>query len=109
MDMNNTLSQVTPVAPLPQTAAPPPATPDGRPVADASALSRDPTPEVPMPIPASPSQTALVSKAALPEKESPPGAETSGPSSAARVLKPYGISMLPEKGDAPKQEVPPEA
>ena len=57
-------------------------------------------------MPASPSQTGLVSKAALPDKEAAPKLDTSGVSAAERMLKPYGINMLPEKQDAPKQETP---
>jgi len=65
--------------------------------------------DVPLPVPASPSQTALVGKAALSDEEAAPKLDTTGASEVQRMLKPYGISMLPEKQDAPKQEVPPEA
>ena len=91
-----------------QQPAPPPPQPDGRATADAAASRKDPQPEVPLPIPASPTQTALVSKAALPDNETAPKLDTTGVSAVQRTLKPYGISMLPEKHDAPKQEAPPE-
>ena len=104
MDLTQTNAQVG-VAPV-QQPAPPPAQQDGRVTADAVASTKDPRPEVPMPVPASPSQTGLVSKAALSEKEAAPKLDTSGVSAAERMLKPYGINMLPEKQDAPKQEAP---
>ncbi len=92
-----------------QQPAPPPAEADGRAVADAKATTNDPTPEVPLPIPASPSQTGLVSKAAMTGEENAPKLDTTGASEVQRMLKPYGINMLPEKHDAPKQEAPPES
>jgi hypothetical protein len=88
--------------------APPPVVSDGRAPADASAIAKDPTPEIPMPVPASPSQTGLISKAALADSDSASKLETSGVSGVQRTLKPYGINMLPEKLDAPKQEAPSE-
>lgn len=105
MEIQHTTAQVLPPSAL-QQAAPPPAQPDGRVAADAAASTHDPRPEVPLPMPASPSQTGLVSKAALPDKEAAPKLDTSGVSAAERMLKPYGINMLPEKQDAPKQETP---
>ncbi len=90
-------------------AAPPPAQPDGRASADAAASTKTPRPEVPLPIPASLSQTALVSKASLPDKEAAPKLDTTGTSAVQRTLQPYGISMLPEKHDAPVEGTPPES
>lgn len=107
MELQNTQAQAP--APSAQQAAPAPAQPDGRASADAAATVKDPTPEIPMPVPASPSQTGLISKAALSDKDAAPKLDTTGGSEVQRMLKPYGISMLPEKQDAPKQETPPEA
>ncbi|MDB4213942.1 hypothetical protein N9741_03665 [Octadecabacter sp.] len=92
-----------------QQPAPPPAQADGRASADAAAVKIDPRPEVPLPLPPNQTQTALVGKAALSDKDAAPKSDTTGASDVQRMLKPYGISMLPEKQDAPKQETPPEA
>lgn len=89
--------------------APPPAQPDGRASADVAASIKDPTPEVPLPFPASPSQTGLVSKASIASKDEATKADAPGPSSAERMLKPYGINMLPEKQDAAAQNGTPDA
>ncbi|SLN60487.1 hypothetical protein [Pseudooctadecabacter jejudonensis] len=83
-------------------AAPPPATPDARPTADTAALKTDPTPQVPLPMPATPNQSGLVSQAALPLQEDLPEFEPVGASQAERTLKPYGITMLPEDQEAQK-------
>lgn len=108
MELNSTMAQgqVAAVQPV-EHPAPPPAQHDGRAVADAAASKTNPRPDVPMPVPASPSQTGLVSKAAIPEKEAAPKLDVAGVSAAERTLKPYGINMLPEKTDAAKQEAPP--
>ena len=106
MEIQNTQGQML-LAPT-QQAAPPAAQSDGRASADVAAIKKDPTPEVPLPMPASTTQTGLVSKAALPDADTAPKLDASGVSAAERTLKPYGINMLPEKQDAPKQEVPPE-
>lgn len=96
--------------PLPdvQQPAPPPAERDGRVAADAAATTLNPRPEVPLPLPASPSQTGLVSKASLSDKDAAPKLDTSGVSAAQRTLKPYGIEMLPERKDPSQQETPPQ-
>ena len=107
MELTNTHVQAG-FAPV-QQAAPPPVEQDGRVTADAVASIKDPHPEVPLPIPASPLQTGLISKAALSDKEAAPKLDTTGVSAAERMLKPYGINMLPEKQDAPKQETPDQA
>jgi hypothetical protein len=52
---------------------------------------------VPLPIPANQQQVALVSKVAIAENEVSPLSETPGTSEAERMLKPYGINMLPKK------------
>lgn len=84
---------------------------DGRASADAVASTTAPRPEVPLPMPPSPSQTGLVSKAALKETDvettgKTPDDSPAGESDLQRIMKPYGISMLPEKFDAPKQDTP---
>lgn len=78
---------------LPVTAAQPAPTPlvqpDLRPTADTAALVRDPQPEIPMPMPASIAQKGAVAEAQL--------AATFAPiASVERVLKPYGVVMLPQ-------------
>jgi hypothetical protein len=80
-----------------QQPAPPPAQADGRASADAAAVKIDPRPEVPLPMPPTQTQTALVGKAALSDKDANPKPDTAGTSDVQRMLKPYGISMLPEK------------
>jgi hypothetical protein len=84
--------------------APPPMVSDGRAPADSSAIAKDPTPEIPLPVPASPSQTGLISKAALADSDSASKLETSAVSAVQRTLKPYGINMLPQKLEATTQE-----
>jgi len=109
MDMNtNPMAVQT----APQTAEKAPAPPqtDGRPAADAAATKTDPQPEVPLPLPARPSQNGLVSQAALSKSDAAlksdaaPKSDTSDLSAAERTLKPYGINMLPEENDASKQQ-----
>jgi len=103
---NNAAQAIAPVQPV-TPAAPPPAEADGRPAADAAAMKTDATPEVPLPMPASPQQAALVSKVAITDTESDAASKTPGVSEAERMLKPYGINMLPEKQDArPEQSDP---
>ena len=80
-----------------QQPVPPPAQADGRASADAAAVKIDPRPEVPLPMPPTQTQTALVGKAALSDKDASPKPDTAGTSDVQRMLKPYGISMLPEK------------
>jgi hypothetical protein len=80
-----------------QQPAPPPAQADGRASADAAAVKIAPRPEVPLPMPPTQTQTALVGKAALSDKDASPKPDTAGRSDVQRMLKPYGISMLPEK------------
>lgn len=107
MDISSTAAQAyMPVPPVVEAPAPAPAQQDGRAAADAVATTKDPRPEVPLPMPASPSQAALVSKSAISDKDAAPKLDSSGVSAAERMLKPYGINMLPEKNDAPKQETP---
>lgn len=89
--------------------APAAAKSDGRASADAVASKTDPRPDIPMPAAPSPSQTGLVSKATLKEEDAGPKPENSGISEAQRMLKPYGINMLPEEQDAKRPQTPPEA
>lgn len=106
MDIENNLGQY--IAPPNQQAAAPPApaqthamdSEDGGTVTtNIAAVTTHPPPEVPLPIPATPSQTGLVSQSALPKEETAQRSDASGISAAERTLKPYGISMLPEKSD----------
>ncbi len=75
--------------------APPPPIADGRPTADAAALAKDHAPYVPLPM--APTQSALVSKAALLSALEPVKPAETGLSAAERTLKPYGVSMLPDR------------
>lgn len=80
----------------PQSAPPPVARADVRPTADVAAMVRNPQPNIPLPIPANSGQTAAVVQAKL---SSP--ADTVSP--IDRVLKPYGVTMLPH---GPKSQEP---
>lgn len=66
--------------------------PDVRPAADAAATTRDPRPEVPLPIPPGTAASGIAASAAL---------ATSGQvepvAATVRTLKPYGITMLPDE------------
>ncbi len=104
MDIHSATGVAPPAVQPALQSAPPPVVSDGRASADASAIAKDPTPEIPLPVPASPSQTGLISKAALADSDSASKLETSAVSGVQRTLKPYGINMLPEKLDAPKQK-----
>ena len=104
MELQTTMAQGVVAAQPVDLPAPPPAQPDGRASADAAATKIDPRPEVPLPVPASPSQTGLISQASIPEKEAAPKLDASGVSSAERTLKPYGVNMLPERADPTEQE-----
>jgi hypothetical protein len=106
MDFHNETGVGQPAVQPALQSAPPPVVSDGRAPVDASAIAKDPTPEVPLPVPASPSQTGLISKAALADSEPASKLETSGLLAVQRTLKPYGINMLPELHDAPKLEAP---
>ncbi|MEN8840204.1 MAG: hypothetical protein ABF254_08540 [Octadecabacter sp.] len=108
MELQNAIGAGQAAAHTTPQSAPPPAQADGRAPADAKAIAIDPTPEVPLPIPASPSQTGLVSKASLSDGDVAQKHHDTGVSAVQRTLKPYGISMLPEKFDAPQQEPAPD-
>lgn len=76
----------------PSGAAPAPALPsykpDQRPAADAVAIARDTTPDVPLPIPAGFAPLASINQARI--------AQTVGAvAPVERTLKPYGVTMLP--------------
>ncbi|MFZ3583041.1 hypothetical protein ACOI1H_12815 [Loktanella sp. DJP18] len=77
---------------FPVTAAQPAPAPlvqvDMRPTADTAALVRDPRPETPMPMPASIAQKGAIAEWQLATTFSPVA-------SIERVLKPYGVVMLP--------------
>lgn len=67
---------------------------DLRPTADIAALVRDPQPNVPMPVPASMVQSGAVTQSKL--ASSPEQTPLEELSTTERVLKPYGVAMLPE-------------
>jgi len=73
----------------PQATTPPTATPDVRPTADTAALARDPQPDMPFPVPASFGQQGEINQSRIGAKDADQVAEVE------RVLKPYGVSMLP--------------
>lgn len=102
---NNVTMGMSPLEPS-RAPAPPPVTPDGRPTADTVAVTKDPRPEIPLPLPANASQVGLVSKSTIAQKEADPAVIQIGPSPAERTLKPYNITLLPEKTEAPKEERP---
>ncbi len=76
---------------------PPLLKPDMRPTADVAALVRDPQPDLPLPIPASNGQSAAVTQSKLPATASSEAVKAVDPTE--RVLKPYGVAMLPEMKD----------
>lgn len=100
------LQSTPPVVPALVDTAPPPPKPDGRAVADAAATKDARQPDVPMPIPATPAQTGLVSAAALKADTAPAKVDASDVSQAERTLKPYGINMLPDGPDKSHQQTP---
>lgn len=102
MDLSNNNTQAV-NAPSPSNSPPPKIEPDMRPVADVASSKSDPTPDIPLPIPASTSQTGLIGAAALKQTDASPRLDASGVSAAERTLKPYGITMLPEKIDYSNQ------
>lgn len=61
---------------------------DQRPTADAAALARDPAPFMPLPIPSPYTQKGAVAEAQLTDT-------IRAVAAADRVLKPYGVTMLP--------------
>lgn len=78
---------------------------DLRPTADTAALVRDPRPEVPLPIPASNAQMAAVTQSRV--TASTKVEEVDKALQAERVLKPYGVAMLPEglkEPEKPKED-----
>lgn len=74
----------------PPMTAPPSPTPDLRPTADAAAIIRDTTPFVPLPLPPSTGQAAAVIQSRLPLTVARNAIDDT-----MRVLKPFGIEMLP--------------
>jgi len=88
-------------APTPVGSAAPNYVADLRPSADIAALARDPRPEIPMALPASTAQAAIVNRNLLdtPQKGSELARTSVTPpiEALARTLKPYGVSMLPNR------------
>ncbi|RYG93312.1 hypothetical protein EU803_04225 [Loktanella sp. IMCC34160] len=107
MEITN-LSAPVPHVPAPQAQAPQHVA-DQRPSADSAALSRNPRPDIPAPIAPATSQIGLVQQANLPPRATDDDgtADMPAPQAPERVLKPYGIAMLPERAPgalAPKAE-----
>lgn len=73
--------------------------PDVRPTADAAAIARDTNPNLPMAIPASMAQSGAVNAARMADETG----TISGAAPTERVLKPYGVAMLPETPNSPAQ------
>ena len=73
---------------------------DMRPVADAVALSRDPRPHVPMPMPA---QSVSGGAPAAATADTRPD-RVEAKKAPERVLKPYGITMLPSSDRQQKEK-----
>lgn len=67
--------------------------PDQRAVADAAATRTDPSPEITLPIPPDNGQRGAVSQAMMPVET---GARTALMQPVERVLKPYGVTILPQ-------------
>lgn len=109
MEIMNTTARV------PQVAQPQPQAPqhvaDQRPSADSAALARNPRPDVPAPMVPANSQVGLVQQANLPPRlaEDDGTADIPAPQALERVLKPYGIAMLPERAPDPPTAKPVEA
>ncbi|MCF7699812.1 hypothetical protein [Loktanella sp. M215] len=79
------------LVPLTSIAAPSPLTVpimDHRPTADAAALARDPTPFIPLPMPSQYTQKGAVAEARMTDT-------SDSITKIERVLKPYGVTMLP--------------
>ena len=91
-------AQILPVT-VAQPAPPPTLQSDQRPTADTAALVRDPRPDIPLPMPASIAQKGAVAQARVALGET-------GPARVERVLKPYGVVMLPQgpTSDAPTKD-----
>jgi hypothetical protein len=90
------------MSPSPMTSAAliPVMVPDMRPSADAVALSRNPRPDVPLPMPPSTSQAGVVSSAVVattPEVRRSGSALMPTVQETERTLKPYGVYMLPRQ------------
>lgn len=71
---------------------------DLRPTADAAALVRDPQPYVPMPLPASNGQMGAVTESKVSASREGQAADPT-----ERVLKPYGVTMLPDQAKQQEQ------
>lgn len=106
MELNMDIPSLFPAPPAQGDAAPPPAKPDGRAVADAVATKDAPRPDIPLPLPATPAQVGIVSAVALAADPAPVTTVTSDTGVSERTLKPYGIFMLPDGAD-PSDPQPP--
>ena len=72
---------------------------DVRPTADAAALAKDPSPTPSMAIPASLGQSGVVTETRLADS----ARTLSGLEPPERVLKPWGVAMLPERAQSERQ------
>lgn len=96
MSLDLTMTTPTPVRmPAPQMIA------DKRPTADAAAMARNPRPETPMALPAVPppsaTQKAEVNRSLMGTTVIPGVSEPNAVTPAERVLKPFGVTMLPHR------------
>ena len=67
--------------------------PDLRPTADAAAIARDPIPDIPLPIPPTQLQKGAVNEARISDAAR---RAADGDKPVERVLKPFGVIMLPD-------------
>lgn len=85
------------IQPTAQVSAAPRVVPDLRPTADTASLVRNPQPDVPLAVPPSNSQQAVVSAGMISAAESSEKSSAIKIEKIERVLKPYGVNMLPER------------
>ncbi len=84
--------------------------PDQRPTADAVATTRDPRPDIPLPMPPSLSQQATISAGMLtPQTRAEAKPESAPLPESQRTLKPFGVAMLPSEEGRPAAEPTPQA
>lgn len=79
--------------------------PDVRPTADAAAIARDPSPTPSMAIPASMAQSGAVNESRMTDTSN----AVTSTKPTERVLKPFGVEMLPHSHEEAKQNATAEA